>query len=395
MAHIRVKGIVGAAHYVHQMLSRPMTARQRDALAIRLEQSVRQIESILARNQASVRQLAAPSRRAYLYLKQVDLAGVPVVPEDAVEDPGGSMAGAETVSFTGLRGFVDCILDDLAMHVLRATLNRAATARVLRQTAERLNHTYAREGFSPEQLRPESRQLLAWFRYFSTETHFQAYVDAVQRAMRVLSGLSFAKLGWKKPVLVHFRPSRNLYRCREVEAGIRMVLPTPMILFDEGLFEAIGRQILGRRGSSTEVTVAMMSEEYQRLVGELEATVGRVEHTHGVAHDLQESFQRVNAAYFGGEMDRPRLTWSRMITGRVFGHYNFARDEVLISSALDAPEVPAYVLDHVMHHELLHKKHGLSFQGDRHCSHTAEFRREETSFKEYAQACAFLALLTR
>ena len=48
-----------------------------------------------------------------------------------------------------------------------------------------------------------------------------------------------------------------------------------------------------------------------------------------------------------------------------------------------------------MHHELLHKKHGAEWHGRRQHVHTPTFRAEERTFREYAQADAFLKKLGR
>jgi hypothetical protein len=94
-------------------------------------------------------------------------------------------------------------------------------------------------------------------------------------------------------------------------------------------------------------------------------------------------------------MARPRLIWSQRITRGRFGHYNYSTDTVMISRSLDRADVPAFVVDHVMHHELLHKKHGLRWQDGRGHAHTAEFRAEESRFENYHEADAFLRRLAQ
>jgi hypothetical protein len=49
-----------------------------------------------------------------------------------------------------------------------------------------------------------------------------------------------------------------------------------------------------------------------------------------------------------------------------------------------------------MHHELLHKKHGLRWERGRSHAHTGEFRREERMFEKYHEADQYLhALVAR
>src|SRR5262249_53786654 len=106
----------------------------------------------------------------------------------------------------------------------------------------------------------------------------------------------------------------------------------------------------------------------------------------GRSHDLNESFARVNAAYFGGLMTKPTLVWNRTLTARKFGHYQPSRDTVMISVTLDDPDVPDSVVDFVMYHELLHKKHGSMVVNGRQLAHSPAFRAEERQFAEYHEA---------
>ena len=114
-----------------------------------------------------------------------------------------------------------------------------------------------------------------------------------------------------------------------------------------------------------------------------------------MAHDLGTIFERVNRAYFDGQLSRPRLTWSGRLSGCKFGHYDFETDTVCISSILDRPAVPGYVLEGIMHHELLHKKHGFRWQGNRRFVHTTAFKAEEKTFQYHRQVESYLNKLSR
>jgi len=138
---------------------------------------------------------------------------------------------------------------------------------------------------------------------------------------------------------------------------------------------------------------ATACEEYRAIHAELEVLGGIEEHVEGIHHDLAESFDRVNRSCFGGSMPRPRLTWSRTFSGRKFGHYDPIRDAVMISSTLDRDDVPGFVIDSVMHHELLHKQLGVDWRNGRMAVHTPEFRRRERQFEQFAEAEAQLKRL--
>ena len=92
--------------------------------------------------------------------------------------------------------------------------------------------------------------------------------------------------------------------------------------------------------------------------------------------ELLESFNRVNDAYFGGDMARPNLVWGAVSLNKL-GHYEFTTDTILISSVLKGEDV---LLDFVMFHELLHKKLGFKQSGKKTLHHSREFKEEEAKF---------------
>lgn len=400
MTGLRISGIVGIANQVRRVLSMPFTPGQRETLAQRVEHSLSQIDTLLARHGARAADLPPPSRRAYEFLRQLDVRSMPIpsAPGSAGGDGDASddddPRGGETVRFPGLRAYLTRILDDIALSMIQGRFNLPATLQVILNTATRLNHVVARDNIAPAHLRPEPRQLLGWFRHFSNEPALAGYAEAVRRAQRVLPSPLSAHTRWRQPFIVHYRPSGLLYRIQVLRDGTRMIFDTPMITFDEATMRQLAQRMLGRHRNQEAMMAAMTGAEYKGLLAELNTAGGVVEHARGLTYDLGESFNRVNAEYFAGQMPRPALSWSRALTGRKFGHYDFVHDHVCVSRTLDSPGVPGFVVDHVMHHELLHKKHGLRFHGQRQHAHTPEFRREEHSFRQYREADEFLKRLS-
>jgi hypothetical protein len=171
-------------------------------------------------------------------------------------------------------------------------------------------------------------------------------------------------------------------------------MPTPMICFSRGLFEALAGLLLRREPNRQVILEAMAAETYQDTQAELEALGGVVELTAGMAHDLALAFGRVNEEYLGG-MDPPRLTWNRTFAGRKFGHYDPLRDTVMVSATLDRDSVPEFVVDFIMYHELLHKKHGIDWRNGQARTHTPAFRQEERHFAQFSEAEAVLKGLAK
>jgi predicted metal-dependent hydrolase len=113
----------------------------------------------------------------------------------------------------------------------------------------------------------------------------------------------------------------------------------------------------------------------------------------GRYYDLDAVFEQLNTRFFYGLMARPRMSWSQTKTRRILGHYDPAHNAIIISRVFDHPAVPAYVLEYIVYHEMLHLKHPVKLRGSRRCVHSAEFQAEEKLFPRAADANAFLKRL--
>ena len=113
----------------------------------------------------------------------------------------------------------------------------------------------------------------------------------------------------------------------------------------------------------------------------------------GHFYDLDAIFEELNTRFFHGLMARPRMSWSQTKTRRILGHYDPAHNAIIISKIFDHPGVPAYVLEYIVYHEMLHLKHPVRLRGSRRCVHSAEFQAEEKLFPRAAEANAFLKRL--
>jgi hypothetical protein len=158
---------------------------------------------------------------------------------------------------------------------------------------------------------------------------------------------------------------------------------------DQEVWEALIRTTLYQHDPANDRKVRDFgdSEEFNEMLFELESLAESASTTaQEQFHNLEESFHRVNAAYFLGRMPRPNLVWSRAPTVQTFGHYQPSRDVVMLSLTLDQPTVPSLLVDYLMYHELLHKKHGTTLVNGRRLVHTPTFREDELKFSDYEAA---------
>jgi predicted metal-dependent hydrolase len=119
----------------------------------------------------------------------------------------------------------------------------------------------------------------------------------------------------------------------------------------------------------------------------------RLHSARGHVYDLDAIFEELNTRFFHGLMARPRMSWSQTKTRRILGHYDPAHNAIIISRIFDHFAVPAYVLEYVVYHEMLHLKHPVRLRGSRRCVHSAEFQAEEKLFPRAMEAEAFLKRL--
>jgi predicted metal-dependent hydrolase len=119
----------------------------------------------------------------------------------------------------------------------------------------------------------------------------------------------------------------------------------------------------------------------------------RIESARGRVYDLDAIFEDLNRRFFYGLLARPQMTWSRDHARNSLGHYDPAHNAIVVSRIFDHPRVPAYAVEYIVYHEMLHLKHPVRLRGSRRCVHSAEFHQEEKLFPQLAEAQAFLKRL--
>ena len=115
-------------------------------------------------------------------------------------------------------------------------------------------------------------------------------------------------------------------------------------------------------------------------------------HPCGKIHDIAPIFAALNQEYFQGILRRPRLGWSARPWRSQFGYFDPSLDQIVMNNRLDRPDVPAYAVEFILYHEMLHVKHPLRAAACGLQAHSPEFRAEEKQFAQYARARKFLEL---
>jgi predicted metal-dependent hydrolase len=170
----------------------------------------------------------------------------------------------------------------------------------------------------------------------------------------------------------------------------------------EAVLRAIAHILLAKmyrkpidRGQAARYRKYLASHEIVRKTHLVRQMRGRkqLHSARGHFYDLDAVFEKLNTRFFYGLLARPRMSWSRTRTRRILGHYDPAHNAIVISRVFDHFAVPAYAVEYIVYHEMLHLKHPVRLRGSRRCVHSAEFQAEEKLFPELAEANAFLKRL--
>jgi len=117
----------------------------------------------------------------------------------------------------------------------------------------------------------------------------------------------------------------------------------------------------------------------------------------GVALDLREVVADLNERYFEGRVAAD-VTWGKSNAGAAsscrrkrtstlqLGSYSYEDRLIRVHRVLDDPEVPRYVVEAVVYHEMLHADMPPEVVNGRRQFHTPEFRRRERLYRNLGRA---------
>ncbi|MDD5308738.1 MAG: hypothetical protein PHU25_15580 [Deltaproteobacteria bacterium] len=207
-----------------------------------------------------------------------------------------------------------------------------------------------------------------------------------------------------EPVDVVFTENRfTMVSIRRSGGRLRARLHRMFRHADDDLLESLARFFTRRDKKASRMIdafVAAHGNEIRRPARERRKKAAVLNGRH---RDLGEVLARVVAAHFGGALE-VGITWGRApIKGRgrrrrsrALANYSFDDGMIRVNPVLDAPDVPDYVLDWIVYHELLHHVLPVEEADGRKRYHTRRFRTLEKAFARYDEARAWeRANLTR
>ncbi len=198
------------------------------------------------------------------------------------------------------------------------------------------------------------------------------------------------------PIHVTFYPYigiNHTIRIRENEIFVRIgeICSEMPLACHKGLAYILVGKLLRKKipaGAREVYSVYVKSDAIRQRAAENKRTKGRkvVTTSKGGVYDLDEIFVDLNRQYFANSIPTPQLTWSANKTYRILGHHDAAHEHIAISRSLDSTDVPRYVVEYVVFHEMLHIHHPTKHVNGRRYNHTAAFKRDEQKFAYFEEA---------
>ncbi len=198
---------------------------------------------------------------------------------------------------------------------------------------------------------------------------------------------TFEKASGRSVALVLTDNSTSMLSIRRKGAVSCVRLHRMFLCADEATLEEIGLFIKHGKGTMT---------RFRAFLNKMSGVVRRKPpryfpvRTQGRHYDLHSIFERLNGEYFDSRLSSV-ITWGTWTSGkavrkRTLGSYCSPNNMIRINPVLDKKTVPAYYIEFVVYHEMLHAAIGISAKEGRRSVHTPAFRERERLFKDYAKA---------
>jgi hypothetical protein len=380
---IRIGGLVRAFNQVRATLQAGIPRGEEENFRRQIRQIIREVEEICAGQGSPSRILPGPSRMAYQFLKNLDLDNLPVREADQLSTT------SELVKIRNVVGIAESLARQVWLNrqeMLESPAKLTEMITLIRRHTGTIEGICHEHGQTAAALETRTRVAYTYLSFASSESNLRAILVALQKADEAAQGF---RLPPARPLVIDLLGMNSLWRFRQYSNALVLRVNPGFISAEVEVWRALLASILGV-GTPLDrqvVTEFTLTEEFNNLLFEIEALAAPpTPVTRGRVHDLEASFKRVNDLYFSGRMDRPILCWNQTLTSRKFGHYQPSRDTVMISVSLDSPEVSTSLLDYVVYHELLHKKHGSQIVNGRRIAHSAAFRADERLYTKWEEA---------
>ena len=174
---------------------------------------------------------------------------------------------------------------------------------------------------------------------------------------------------------------------RREQGGMRVRLHRIFLRAEENVIAAVADFIRGCRAGQG--LIRRFVRDNSHCLGDKPLN-SRTNRTAGAFHCLKTAFDRINAEYFEGSVTSS-ITWGRRCSRRrprrvTLGSFSRDSNTIRINPMLDRKGVPAFFVEYIVYHEMLHAAMEPGTKKKRRSVHPPEFRRRERQFLKYNEA---------
>ena len=296
-------------------------------------------------------------------------------------------------SVPGLVSAAETLHRQLYLAANRSQSDLAALSEFIQQQCDSFENKLSTHHIRVGNLPARSRQAALWLLFLNHPVHLHQHVTFLSSLRRSLPWLP--PTDKRAPLKAGL--SSYLYRLERRQGGFTFTVQEGFISAPPEIIAQLA-SLVAKRKINPHTRAALVaysrSAAYRSILQTIQQNARAVYYEPdavGGFHHLKDSFERVNHAYFEGKQPLPHLCWSSRATQRKLGHYNPVTDTIQISRALDTARTPAYALDYVMHHEIIHRLLGSQVKNGRQSHHNAAFHKLEGAYRDYQRAKDFLA----
>lgn len=390
---IKIRGILKTAQAAQNDLKNGLSTQKVAEFKKFIKSSVETIEHLCAEAKTTPHHLPKRSREAYYFLKGIDLDNLPIATHPITQTQ------VASISIKNIKAQQDTLLEKIFNLADTSTPNCdeiQQLAQTLVRTATTIEKICFNKETTPANLTRSSRQIYSWVKFLTYEHNLQAHINSTYRVRQIAQEILKKNQQLSLKLTIELTNLAGLYKGKRSNSFANISISEGFINAPDEVLQAVVKSILcGKSQDSTRLIRSFAgSEEYSSVLLMLDLIAEVIsENPQGKFYNLDNLFGKLNHEYFAGTLVKPRLAWSKINTYRKFGHYEPARDRVVMSLTLDDANIPEFVIEFVLFHELLHKYHGTKWINGRRMVHTPEFRADESQFKFYAEAQRWLQKL--
>ena len=270
----------------------------------------------------------------------------------------------------------------------------------LQSVVSQVNQVCRKKQAIPEDLPTPSFRAYQWMKFLSQRKWLLSHISAVFAYYRLLEAIfpAISRRSYTSRIQIESYYSGYLFRNRQKNGKVFLEINEGFISAPDEIKRDILAAALKRRTAKRIKAIKAYTgtTEYSRIQAALQDNNG-ANHLagRGQQYDLATLYAKLNRDYFKGQLEQPRLVWSPRKSVRRLGTYQPDSDTITISKRLDSRDIPQYLVEYVLYHEMLHKKIGLREVNGRRYAHTSEFRKAEKQFAQYKEAEEFIKKLNQ